>query len=472
MNPTFFRRRLVRFRAFSVGAALLAWAGASGVFAAAPSTEPAGTAGADELKALRAEVRELRAEVKDLKDTSRRRSDPQASASDQVRGTADALARDARRADLSLDISGISPVSAGWESERGFFIASDGREFMLSPFILLQVRDAVTWRQDAKPGGSDDTQNGIEIRRLQLGFDGNVFSPDLTYRIFWQSSEITSGNLSLLMAWFQYRIHGTPWVIGGGQFKDPLDHEQLIGDASQLAADRTYVDDVLAGGEAFSKGVSVRYDNDGAVRGEAAFTSGFNNNNTTFQNFPTNPQTFGFAGRVDYKLLGRWKDYDHFTSQGNTADLLVVGGGADITEGGHTNALRHVIDAQYNPGPVGLYGAYLGRYTSGNTAGRGGNTYDSSFRFQVSYLLTARWEAFARFDYLHLDGAEFKDKTASSVQEITAGSTYYFHGQRLKLTFDLSYLPKGAPVVDQGNDILANNGHGELIFRGQFQLLL
>jgi cell division protein FtsB len=468
MNQPLHRRRIIQLQALGIGAALLAATIATPVSASEPSSQPATSAAAEELKALRAEVSQLRAEVKDLKQTGRQET----AGPEQARQTADALARDARRSDLSLDVSGISPVTAGWENDRGFFIASEDREFLLSPFILLQARYATSWRQDAKVGGSDDTQTGFEIRRLQLGFDGNVFSPDFTYRIFWQASDLTSGNLELLMAWFQYRIHGTPWVIGGGQFKDPLDHEQLIGDAAQLAADRTYVDDVLAGGEAFSKGVTVRYDDGGPLRGEAAFTSGFNNNNTTFQDFPTNSESFGVAGRVDYKLMGHWKDYEHFTSQGNTGDLLVVGGGADLTEAGHTNALRHVIDAQYNPGALGFYAAYLGRYTSGNTAGVEGNTYDSSLRFQASCLVTARWEAFARYDYLHLDGHEFKEKTASSVQEITVGSTYYFHGQRLKLTFDLAYLPNGAPVLDQGNDVLANNGHGELIFRGQFQLLL
>ncbi len=109
------------------------------------------------------------------------------------------------------------------------------------------------------------------------------------------------------MAWVQYRIHGTPWIIGGGQFKSPLDHEQWISDARQLAADRTYVDDTLAGGEAFSKGVTLRYDDGGAFRAEAAFTDGFNNNNSSFRDFPTNAANFGVGAAQTTNSLAAGK---------------------------------------------------------------------------------------------------------------------------------------------------------------------
>ncbi len=150
----------------------------------------------------------------------------------------------------------------------------------------------------------------------------------------------------------------------------------------------------------------------------------------------------------------------------------MVGGGLDLTEAGHTNILRHVVDAQYNPGPFGLYGAYLGRYISGNTDGVGGSTYDPSLRLQASYLLNPHWEGFVRYDYLHLDGREFKTPTSSTVNEFTTGVNYYFHGQDAKLTFDLCYLPNGTPTTDAGNDLIENPGYADLLFRGQFQLYL
>ena len=35
-----------------------------------------------------------------------------------------------------------------------------------------------------------------------------------------------------------------------------------------------------------------------------------------------------------------------------------------------------------------------------------------------------------------------------------------------------TYLPKGIPIDDTSADILANNGHQEVVFIAQFQLLL
>lgn len=428
-----------------------------------------------ELRELRQEVHELRGEVNELhqqvlaqKPATLPLISALPAASDQKQ-TVTSVLNEADRHGRFMDFSGMS---AGWSEEHGFFLRSDDGNFLMSPFVLFQLRGATTYRDDGKSGGRNDTQSGFEMRRLQLGFDGNLFTPDLTYRIFWQSSELTTGNLSLLMAWFQYRFHDTPWVIGGGQFKDPLDHEQLISDAAQLAADRTFVDDELAGGEAFSRGVTLRYDDGGPFRAEGAVTSGFNVPNESFQQFPTNGANYGLAARGEYKLLGNWKDYSHFTSLGNHGDLLVVGAGVDSTEAGHADFLRHVIDAQYNPGPFGFYAAYLGRYTRGNTAGRDGDTYDPSLRAQASWLFAPNWEAFARYSYVHFDGDEFAAHTATTVSEITLGGTYYFHGQKAKLTLDLAYFPTGTPSADTGNDILADPGHTEVVGRAQFQLYL
>lgn len=93
-------------------------------------------------------------------------------------------------------------------------------------------------------------------------------------------------------------------------------------------------------------------------------------------------------------------------------------------------------------------------------------------RAQASYALTPNWEAFGRYDYVHFDEREFKTATRSTVHELTPGMNYYFRGQSAKITLDVSYLPNGAPVADAGNDVLANGGHGELVARGQFQLML
>ena len=71
MNQPLHRRRIIQLQALGIGAALLAATIATPVSASEPSSQPANSAAAEELKALRAEVSQVRAEVKDLKQTGR-----------------------------------------------------------------------------------------------------------------------------------------------------------------------------------------------------------------------------------------------------------------------------------------------------------------------------------------------------------------------------------------------------------------
>ena len=65
-------------------------------------------------------------------------------------------------------------ITAGHANGR-FFIQSDDGNFVLRPWIHLQVRDTTMYRQQYLAHGGDDIQNGFEIRRARLGFDGNLF---------------------------------------------------------------------------------------------------------------------------------------------------------------------------------------------------------------------------------------------------------------------------------------------------------
>ncbi len=60
--------------------------------------------------------------------------------------------------------------------------------------------------------------------------------------------------------------------------------------------------------------------------------------------------------------------------------------------------------------------------------------------------------------------------------EVTVGANYYLgpggrFGHRAKFTFDVTYLPDGAPSDATGLGILASEEE-EWVVRGQFQLLL
>ena len=477
---------------FLIGAS---WAGlASAQAIAAPPSNPTEQELLDQVRALRSEVGELRAQLKNQQATL-----PAAASSAGAPAAApgaaagpDDLLRDIDRRQ-SMDLTGLN---AGWDPAKGFVIQSDDKNFLFHPWAFIQVRDTTNYRQAGHAGGGDDTQNGLELPRMKLIFDGNVFSTDFTYQFIWASSTEaaaapTGGFLFLQDAWARYHLPETPFAIRAGQIRDPLDHEQIIFGTRSLTPERSIVNNLLANGDGIVKGVSFGYGYDklpgqpaSPFRAEIAFTGGERNTDTNFIGYPTNPATYGGAGRFEYKLFGDWKDYAQFTSLDDKAPLLVLGGGVDYTEAGDTADLMHVIDLQLDtPNGLTVYGAYLGRYTRRNggapgtnggftTQGRYPDTYDSTLRFQAGYLFGRHLEPFARYEYLHFDGNELpKGFAHDTIQDLTLGFNYYFVGHRAKFSAAASYLPDGSPIANVQSDLLANRKN-EVIFQAQFQLMI
>jgi len=232
-------------------------------------------------------------------------------------------------------------TTAGYFKGKGFYIRSDDGNFLLHPWAFIQVRNATNYREDGKRGTDSDTENGFEIPRMKLILDGNILSPDLTYQFIWATST-TTGNLGLQDAWARYHLPNTPFAVRGGNIRDPFDHEQIMFGTRTLTPERSIINNVFVNGDGVVKGASVEYgyDTDSPVHAALALTGGMRNFNTNFQPFPTNPASWGTAGRVELKLMGKWDDYTQFTTLGNKENLLVLGVGADYTEAGDTGAFE------------------------------------------------------------------------------------------------------------------------------------
>jgi hypothetical protein len=474
-----------RAQTFSLsGFALLAAVGMAGP-GAAGAEQPTNQELLDKVNALQAQVEQLKGHQQMKEELDRVAGD---------KASADAVQADADRRSNLLAPEGFT---AGYTNERFLIQSSDGR-YVLHPWLQLQFRDVTTYRDDAQHNGRDsDTQNGFEIRRLKFGFDGNAVTPDLTYLLQFAVDRKT-GILSLEQAFGKYRLPNTGGLyLKGGQYKEPLDHEQLLASRYLTAVDRTLTNDLFTNSEGFVQGVSIGFDNGGALRGEFAFTDGQRSANTNFQDFSTTPADWGVAGRAEYKFFGNWADYDRTTgAYDSKSDFLVAGAGADYTEAGDTSSFVHVIDANYgNTRGLGLYGAYTGRSfnhaaigsigSNGGTTGKtiGTDGYDWSFRGQVSYAIDTHWEPYAQYEYIHLDHSNLPAGARNDIQVLRAGVNYYFHGTQARLTFDVNYLPDGSPVSDDGIGLLAtgaatkttgisHGGGNEVIVRAQFQIAL
>ena len=403
----------------------------------------------------------------------------------------------------------VGSFSAGYKNGR-FYLGSEDGNFNLRPMLHLQFRDVTNVRQDFKPGGDNDIENGFEVRRAKFGFDGNVFSPDLTYMFLWATSRASgSANVNnaagtkigtvsnslggvpiLEEAWVKYRINGGDFSVKAGQIKNPLLHDQIVSSKYQQSAERSLTADIFANGDSFTEGATLIYDPKTWVRAEAGITHGIRSANTNFLDFPnTNAYNYGAAARGEFKVMGDWKDYAQIGAIGVKSPLLVIGVGADYSERGHSNQVVGVVDAHYaDQHGLSVYAAGVDRYTNHNfgiytatatgasitappASVLGTSTNEYSGLIQVGYNFNQKWEPFGRFEYMKLQGVAATSKHYIPV--VTGGVNYFFYGHNAKITAQATYLPHGIPIDDTGSDVLAMpSSKGELVGIVQFQLAL
>lgn len=419
---------------------------------------------------------ELLQQVKDLQAKVQAMEARQASAPDAA--TIATLLQDAHnRSQLLAD----SPDGSAGYDDNGFYIRM-GPDFSIRPRIYLQIRNASTWAQDKKNDGSD-FENGFELRRARLVFTGNAFSPDFTY-MFESDVNRSNGTFGLLEAWGQYRFN-PDFAVRAGQMKDPVFRENLVSSSAQLFADLSFVDGVVGSGLGqYVQGVMTEYGSaESPFHAKLMLQDGIGSVNTSWtDHFPVatppavTPDTnFGVSGRVEYKVMGNWKDYADFTARTTKEDLLVFGAGADVTQRDNSNLYLMTADAQYKNGKgLSVFAAFDGDYYDYRGASSG-TRFDWGAIVQAGYMLNPSWEALARFGYVQLDNDFVTGQ--NTFEEIGVGLNWYLGqggkwGHRAKMTFDAIYLPNGAPADVTGVDVVGDPGNNEFILRVQLQLVL
>ena len=501
--------------ALGVGAAGVIGLGVLGTTSLAAAAEPTQQELLEQIRALQSKVEQLEARQQQQaaqqqqQAAQQQQSQPQqqAPAADEKGATVDSVLRDAERRS-SPALLQSEGFTAGY-SHGKFLIQDAAGNFVLNPNVQFQFRYVANFRKD-DAADSDDGENafddGFEIRRLKFAFDGSVFGPALTYKFQWATNR-GNGNPVLDDAWVRWSLGETfgsgsrDWAIRVGQFKDPFNHEEITSSKRQLAADRSLMNELLAGGLTdWVQGVAFIWDDgpDGSpLRAEIGFSDGPNTDNTNFQNGGGLPAAFpglgspnyGAFARVELKARGDWKQYDDFTALGNTKDLLVFGGGLSYAEFGKSDVLFHSADLQYENRKMGLYAAFTGLYSEptgtipGGEGAAGdpdddivvtaGGTYDWGFLIQAGYMLDRKCELFARFDETFLDDARLLDGAEDSYPEVTVGMNYYIRGHAAKLTIDGVWAPNGIPSDQNGLGLIEPDADEEqFAVRAQFQLLL
>src|SRR5690606_34093818 len=168
-----------------------------------------------------------------------------------------------------------------------------------------------------------------------------VFSKNVEYVFVWGSNR-NGGSLNLEDAVVSYKFDDSGWSVFGGQFKDPVHHEQLVSTKRMLAVDRSLVNQLLGGANTDRvQGVGLIYQND-AIKATAVYHDGANSDNTDVFGGPD----FGVSGRIEWLVMGNRKNYDDFSALGTEEDLLVIGAGADWTQNGSGDVIYHTVDVQ------------------------------------------------------------------------------------------------------------------------------
>lgn len=320
---------------------------------------------------------------------------------------------------------------------------------------------------------------------MKLGVAGNVITTDLTYKFQW-ATDRGNGSLNLEDGWVRYKLNSN-FSVFGGQFEDLTSHESLVSSGRQLAAEQSYANRVLIDSiSEYTQGIGATYSRE-KFRVSAAFTDGANSDNSSYQDqaliivpVPGTDPVFatvhyGTSARAEAMLLGDdWKAYDDFTARGNDADLLVVGAGANRSEGTDGDLYLYSVDAQWEPHGVpglSLFAAFMGNQFNLN---EGDDSTNLGWLAQAGYMLTEQWEIFGRYDQVNWDSDVFAaDDSENNVQEFTLGVNYYISGHAAKFTADVVYLPDGSPRTESGLGIVAQDSDDtQVVGRVQFQLLL
>ena len=261
------------------------------------------------------EIAQLKAEVATLKSQNGDKWLTEERAAEIKSLVKDVLADSETR--TSLQGSG---ATSGYNN--GFFISSADGNFKLNLSLLAQAR--FTWNYQPGENISPDSNNGtgdgvstwaFENRRTQMAFSGNVVDPSWTYmaRLNYGSAidpyTPTSGEVVLQDAWVNQDF-GTGVGLKVGQFKSPFMAESLRNDGAQLTAERSVVDYTFSGG--YTQGIMLNYTQD-MFRAMGSYNNGPRAQNGTWSTNSNN--SISLAGRVEFKAMGSWSQFDNETSQ-------------------------------------------------------------------------------------------------------------------------------------------------------------
>ena len=443
-------------------------------------------------------IAQLKADIADLKS-----QDGQVWLTDERANEIKSLVKDVLADSQTRTSLQGSGATSGYNN--GFFISSADGNFKLNLSLLAQAR--FTWNYQPgnnvtdNPGGSTDNGTGdavstwaFENRRTQMAFSGNIVDPSWTYmaRLNYGSAvdpyTPTSGAVVLQDAWVN-KDFGSGFGVKMGQFKSPFMAESLRNDGAQLTAERSVVDYYFSGG--YTQGIMLNYSSD-QIRAMGSYNNGPRGQNGTWtpraENSPENMgnvNSISLAGRVEFKAMGSWSQFDTESSLKSDESGLVIGAaiqyynnrglnadgdaqyapvvvspvyGTLWPDSSTTGAIDWTVDAAFKSGGmslsaafVGANGSYTGSYVDSAFPTSNGTYSSYGMVVQGGYRFTDSLEAFGRWEWMNVQNAASTPGTedngdATDVNNILTFGVNVYAGTNMKWTTQF-----GISLSDIGN---------------------
>lgn len=349
-----------------------------------------------------------------------------------------------------------------------FFIASADGQFRLAIGGQFHVR-YVANRQSRSP--EDNHRSGMELRRMQLKFDGHVLDPRLTYKLQGGFNR-NGGTFVLLDAEIGWAFSDS-LSVRLGQFRPGFLREDSTSSTRQLAVERSLVNARFSQNR--MQAIELRANVHDNWRLSGTLSDGLRSRNTAWD---TSTVEFAVTGRAQWLVMGNWRQFRHFTSPPGESTGLMFGAalhwqrdefgrfGASTSD--EVDMIRWTVDGQLSLGGASLFAAFIGSHE--DTRGGGGNAFRWGVIVQGGVYLTETWELFARYELGDAD-----EPGSDRLSVITGGVNWYIDGRRLKWTTDVGF---GLKPVDEnwasssaGWRADAPGRDGQVVVRSQLQLL-
>ncbi|MCM0081229.1 OprO/OprP family phosphate-selective porin [Geomonas sp. Red32] len=218
-------------------------------------------------------------------------------------------------------VSKSSPVS--YAPGNGVTITSPDRNYSLNLGTSLQLRYTLTDLDDVNNNATKQAQDSskFELRRIKMYLNGNAYSPDLTYKVMMNLTNLQGGGVKnggiLEETYLNYRL-ADEFQIRAGQDKIPFGRQFITSSTAQQFVDLSVVSNAFVPGYDTGVMLNGRIAN-GLVNYNVGGYGGVGQN--TYRSTTDN----AFAARLTVNPLGDMK-YSEGDVEYSEKPLLSVGG--------------------------------------------------------------------------------------------------------------------------------------------------